>query len=185
MTLRVLDGIAPKREEHTFAELVEGREEEFPTLAAAVQCVVPATSVRIEWLVDGPTGTETWHNYQQIWRYPYACPVAQGSVGVGGVSTLEEAHGESLTKFLASIEQTLVYGSPGYSHADYALPLATCGGTRHYLGRDIVIGDHISLRPLQEPFLWTHDWDYVEGAMVALDNPHYEWLCETSLEVRP
>ena len=173
-----------KREEFTFARLVEGRESEFPTLAAAVQSVVPATSTRIEWLADGPTGAETWFNYTQIFRFPYSGPVEQGSAGRGGYATLGEAHGEGLTKFLAAIEQTLVHGVPSYDTSG-GLPIATSGGTRHYLGRDLAVGDHITLRPLQEPFLWTHEWGNVQGEWVALDNPTYEWLCETSLEVSP
>lgn len=181
---------APRREDFTFAQLVEGREDEFPILARAVRETMPAHDVRIEWLVETLTAgtwppTEgivsrfhraRWFNYQQIFRYPYHGPTPQGSEMTGGHDSVANAR----TAFLARVEQTLIYGVP---HRDLYAPITACGGYKHFLGREINDADVLKLRPLREPFLWTHEWDYEIG--VPLDTPKYEWLAEVSLQVVP
>lgn len=173
----------PKKEDFAFAELVQGREKEFPTLARAAQNSRPANDVRIEWTLNkfdgGKIGWGIWHNYQQIFRYPYCGPVRQGSDSQGGHTSPDTAR----TEFLHSVEQVLIHGQPFRALEGTGMPYTCCGGYRHFLGRDLSPADTLSLRPLREPFLWTHEWDYELG--VPLETPKYEWLAEVSLQVVP
>lgn len=173
---------APKREEYTFAELVAGRGEEFPTLVRAVVDARPAIRERIEWLVDtlrdGVHSRAVWHNYTQINRYPYKTPAEEGSLSAGGHGSADEA----LTEFLKSVELVLVHGTPNRDVSG-AMPWQSCGGYRFFLERDLNDNDLLTLKPLREPFLWTHEFDYDTG--IALDAPVYEWLGEFSLQVVP
>lgn len=172
---------APTREDFTFAELLVGHEDDYPTLARAVRGTSPAHDVRIEWLVDALGGHYIWHNYQQIFRFPYRGPVQQGSDSEGGHDSAQEAR----KAFLAAVEQTLEHGVPSDERARLRMPITSCGGYRHFLGRDLNKNDRLVLRPLREPFLWTHEWGMVQGEWTALDTPKYEWLAETSLMVVP
>lgn len=175
MTTKALPGQV-NIEEHTFRDLVKGREIEFPTLSRAALRSDAANSVAIEWDV----GPDTWVNWTQIFREPYRGPVRQRStIDVQSVDTVAE---DALTKFLRSIEDTLEYGVPSYNHS---IPLTACGGYRHYLGRGLRDKDVLILRPLREPMLRTYEWDYVQGEWTDLDFPRFEWLCETSLVVIP
>lgn len=181
----------PPRSEHTFAELVAGREQEFPLLARALAASVPAKSCKIEWIGAGGVVQE---NYTSILRYPYQQSAEQGSAS-RGEDTRPPA--ESLTEFLRGVEVTLWDGMPTIESGKWYR--TTCGGVRHFLGRDPQGDDSIILRPLREPFMWTWTHDFVDdetGAVVGYDSdrpahwvekeqPLYEWLAEFSLEVTP
>jgi hypothetical protein len=150
----------------SFADLVLGREEEFPTLALAAKGSKRAVREKIEWL--GHYGKlET--NYTQIVRFPYdGRPVEQGSIRHGQGSVEDEI----VTSFLGAVESILNYGKPLAPYYDPNPPIfSKCGGVFHYLRRDLVIGDHVKLRPLREPF-----WMFWEPERKEL-------LAEFSLEV--
>lgn len=169
----------PPPEAYTFAELVKGREKEFPILAIAAPRTSAAKSVEISWVTRD---RQVLRNYQQIVRCPYdARPVEEGSYR----DVEEESKQDSLTKFLAACETILRDGVPYLSYSLSGMPLRSCGGIFHYLHRkELLIGDRIRLRPLREPiyrrFTWWMDSD---GNWVALDHIKGEWLAEFSLEV--
>lgn len=135
---------APVAERHPLAELVKGREAEFPTLARAAQNVVPARNPKIEWTVDG----EEWFNYTQIFRRRDAdSDVARDAL-------------------LREIEDALKHGVRAISSMSRLL-----SGYYTYLGRDLLDDDVLTLRPLREAFRrqpWQASGDYEWLAEVAL-----------------
>jgi hypothetical protein len=170
---------APRKLNFTFAGLVQGREVEFPTLARAARNTQPAHDVVIEWLVDGPNGPERWRNFTQIVRWPYKGATEQGARSRGS----DENSHKAVVAFLRCVDETLRDGRP--HRETTGMPIAWCGGYRHYLGRELTDSDILVLRPLREPFLWTHDWKFRDREWVELYTPEYEWLAEFSLEVIP
>jgi hypothetical protein len=166
---------APKKEGHTFAELVQDREVDFPTLARAARNTRRAISVRVEWMADSDDGPTVWTNFTQIVRHPYRATHGEPSNAI---------HNAALVGFLAAIERILVDGVPAREEVGMA-PISWCGGYRHYLGRELADDDLLVLKVLREPFRWTHDWKHRDGEWMALDTPEYEWLAEFTLEVTP
>lgn len=155
-----------ERQTHTFAELLAGREAEFPTLARAATHTVPAHDVVIYWMTDA--NAESLTNFQQIFRTN--CKTSPDKDAT-------QATAEALTELLTKINLTLRHGDPG--RQDFRM---WCGGYRHYLGRDLTDDDKLILRPLSEPFLRVIEQDEFD---VYLDYPIYEWIAETSLQVVP
>lgn len=159
---------APTKEDHTFAELVQDREVEYPTLARAARDTSPVRSIRIEWLVDvldddGKLSRDIWHNFTQI------------------VRTIDPDPDKARHQMLSAVEKTLIYGTPsGNPNEMYTM----CGGYKHYLNRDLNDNDRLVLCPLREPLMWKHDWKFSpDHGWYALDTPIYEWLTEFSLQV--
>lgn len=147
----------------------------YPVLSRALECVVPAYSVKIEWTTT--KGIEA--NYQQIFRFPFAYRFADPE------HFGEEAE-EALHKLLASLEATAVHGVPG--HSSYTpvaqasrMPIGFMGGVDFYLGRPLEPEDTVELRPLQMPVLLLMRG---EDDLFNDYTHHGEWLCETSLLVR-
>ena len=160
--------IAPhpnRPKESTFAELIAGREAKYPTLARAQANSRPANRERIEWTVDvnSTLRSDVWHNYTQIIRWAYSA---------------DEDKERATDEFLTAVEKVLVHGVP--SSIVNPHPFTTCGGYRHYLGRELNDNDVITLRPLREPRFMRLD-----RYGVPLDTPVYEWLAEFSLQVVP
>lgn len=171
-----------KHDEHTFADLLEGRGDQFPVLARAVANSVRASNVFVEWI--DPDGTQR-RNEQQIVRYPYNA--FAGAAEGASAHPQDDRKEDQLELFLAAVEQVLIDGTPTEGRASLRVPIRTCGGYKHFLGRELEDGDVLSLRPLRDPMwrLYTHTgWDREDGP-IKLDHPIGEWLCEVSLEVIP
>lgn len=179
VTLKSLD---PAPEYHSFADLVRGREDEFPVLARATADLVPAANPKIEWTV----GDEVWFNWTQIIRYPYNVFGAAEGAAMAEPRP-DPLKDEQRDKFLAAIEDTLTHGIPTDQRTGLWLPLRTCGGYRYFLGRELREDDELTLRPLREPVwrVFTHMGYDREDGPVKLDRPIGEWLAEVSLQVVP
>lgn len=154
-------------EETTFAALVFGREDEFPNLALAVADANPARNPTIEWLEQNDEGLYTVKNYTQIVRFPFT-----------GIENRER----QTTLLLTVVDQIIEYGRPQRAQPDTP-PWSTCGGYRHFLGREVRDGDIVQLRALREPVLRSEDHNVATGEYY--DFPRYEWLAEVSLLVIP
>lgn len=183
--IRSYESPNPDPERHTFRDLIQGREEEFPVLARAAANTVPATNVEIEW-ITAQTESSIWtrKNQCQIIRFPYETRgVVEGSPADPQIG--DEPKEAALTKFLEAVEQTLVYGKPSLTQHGH-LWRRTCGGVRFYLGRDLEAKDSISLRPLREPVFrrFTHHYNEALDSFELSDSPISEWLAEFSLQVQ-
>lgn len=131
----------------------------FPLLERATKNIRPARSTKVEWVSrNHKVGTRpaAFSNYTQITRTPF--------------DTASMTASDALRKHLESIEQTLEHGVPSY---DAVNALATCGGYRHYLGRDLRRRDKLTFRPLRDL------------AYRDCGNSTFEWLTEFSLQVEP
>lgn len=162
----------PRRiENHFLADLVAGRESDFPVLARAVGHVRPASNPKIEWLIGLPSEppesgsgtypvTAEW-NYTEIFR------------------TRNADKAEGLTELLAKIEFAFRRGT-----RDCSSYIRTCGGHFEILGRDLLDEDLLSLRILRDARLcqpWRNPSE--DSTWDASDD--YEWLAEVSLQVVP
>ncbi len=161
--------------------LLQGRRDEYPTLARASLDTRRANNPRIEWLVDTLTDGKTdeprhsvgiWHNYCQIFRTKKKTSPDLSQ---------QEARRESADEMLRMIEKCLVDGIP-YREFSGPHPITWLGGCKHYLGRPLNDNDILRLRPLRNPFTRLLDRDEVG---IPYDHPIVEWICEISLEVIP
>lgn len=166
------ESLDPPAEKHTFAELVSGREDEFPVLVRALRETEPARSFKIEWLQDDVRRSRVVvkSNYTQIVRKRHFL----------GDDMKEGA----LTEFLTAVEDILVNGKPSYTYALGGYPRSDCGGYRHYLRRKHLRDtDTLKLCVLRAPRwrTWSHKLGE-DGEWIPVD-PVGEWLAEFSLLV--
>lgn len=151
--------LSPPRdaEPHTIAELVAGREDEFPVLARAALNTVSASNPKIEWTVGG----DVWWNYTEIFRARSA------------------DRDEARDLLLAKIETALKRGERGIGALS-----RTLGGYFSYLERDLLDEDVLTLRPLREVFC-RQPWRNPPEGSAVVESDDYEWLAEVSLQVVP
>jgi hypothetical protein len=140
----------------------------YPLLRAALRDARPAISFKVEWLVDTPS-RDPWVNYTQIVRTPF-------SVGPGDDYDREKYY--ALEQHLGEVERVLWDGVPDYT-ATEATPRSSCGGVRHYLGRDPHAGDRVALRVLRDVALYKNRDDGSSSVRT------HEYISEFSLEVVP
>jgi hypothetical protein len=118
----------------------------------------------------------------QIVRFPYDQPAEQGSSRDPGE---DEDREDALVRALGEVESILWHGVPGYHSGSGVAPRATCGGVLHYLGRDPVPEDKLSLYVIR-------DLQYRQYAKpdTSTGGPREmtdtcEFLAEFSLQVKP
>lgn len=160
----MIDASTAKHEQYGFADFDL---DAFPVLARAVANEAPAVSTKIEWLMPDRTVAK---NYTQIFRVPYTHK--HGDQGMKA---------KKLNELLQCCERALEHGAPS-SWKSHNYQYGTCGGYRHYLGRDLTDADRISLRVLRSPVWRERVGEYDEVNDYTQTD---EWLCEISLEVVP
>lgn len=149
----------------SLASEVNGREHEFPLLARSLVGAKPALSPTIEWLTeDDAGGLRAERNECQILRA--TCKYGFGA----NLGVRYQYEQEALTEFLGDVEKILWDGVPHYDDSR-GYPLRMCGGVRHFLGRDPIDGDKITLLILRD--LIRRD-----------DDDGGEWIAEFSLIAR-
>jgi len=139
-------------------------------LSRAAANTQPMCAGQHEWIVD--VGEEPLTNFTSIVRYPY-----RAQLGLSGYDAEAE---KALTKLLETVELVLTHGVPA-SRKDGS-PYFSCGGYRHYLGRDLVDSDELTLLVYRHPFLRCSDHNVATGEYYDLGA--YDWLAEFSLMVR-
>lgn len=149
--------------DYPFAKYADSR---YPLLQIAAENGHMAGSCKVDWLVDGPDGRETWVNFTQILRTPFT-PDEHG----------ERALYTALEKHLRDAENVLWYGIPSYN-AKGRSPVGSCGGALHYLKRNPLRADRFALRVLQDMVL-------LQDRQTRDSAPVGEFLSEFSLEVIP
>lgn len=125
---------------------------------------VPAHTTRVDWAIG-----ETEHrNWTQIVRFPMTFLVG---------TDMNQERNKTLRRMLEVIEQTVRYGVPNKGDWESHIP-QTCGGTEHYLGRPLQVGDRLQVCLLRDLELLVDRGD--DGAPYA-----EEFLIEFSVRVWP
>lgn len=142
-----------------FANALRGREERFPILARAAFNIWQTQTPGFAWVVPDKYGCDTaLINHCQIARTPF--------------SYSHINRDEALDRHFEIVEGTLVHGIPRHEQGG----LRTCGGVRHYLGRDISDGDTINLVVMRDLALLTN-------RQIPGEERIDEWLSEFTLRV--
>lgn len=155
--------------DYPFAQYADER---FPLLQRAVRETGPLATYTVEWIGDwslrGDNEDGLWRNYGQIVRTPFTPR-----------DDTDRDLWLALDRHLQTVENTLWDGVPSYTtNCGNGHPLGTCGGVRHYLGREPVETDEIILRIMQDCVLLAYRSE-------SKTRPVHEFLSEFSLQVSP
>jgi len=172
--------------------LLEARElgRDFPLLEQALdhEETLEATDARIYW--RKPPMESFGSNFVEIQRHPWS--ISRTGRQMGGHRAEERMRDRKLIEALQRIEITLEHGVPrriatlrmdiDEETGEWKIRedvVQTCGGFRHFLGRDLLPTDHFELRPMGDFTVLEHRQP--PGA----DRYDYEFHAEFSLEVNP